>query len=195
MAAPQYSPGTLGNFVATGTSLAAAGNFAALLDCSPDFEAQLTAGMETGGTVAATAGVTVSAYHTYGAAPATTLTSSTTAGTATVLPVASASGIKLGQYLGVDTELCLVTAVSGLNITVSKTQYAHASSANVYLIEQSPSATVQLSNPTGAAYAINSCYSKTLYLPTSKYWIVYVNLDATNAVTIEGTLDLFTAIQ
>lgn len=109
--------------------------------------------------------------------------------------VGSTAGIQAGQQIIVDTELASITAVSGANLTVASFVRPHASSANVYLVEQAPSATLQLANPSGAAYAINTVYSKTLYLPTSKFVYVMANLDTVNQVTIEATLDLFTAIQ
>lgn len=192
MANPQYSAApNAGNLIASATSLPASGNFCAYFDASTDFEAQISGVMKTGASVSTTAGVTASCYHVYAQ---TTLSAAATAGSSVALSVASAAGIQAGQTIVVDNEIVSVTAVSGTTVTVATLARNHANGAGVYVIEQTPSASVQLASPGGAAYAANTVYSKTLYVPTSRYVYAMANLDATNAVTIEATLDLFTGI-
>jgi hypothetical protein len=182
-----------GNLIPSQTAVAAAGGFGIYLDASADFEAQVTTKFETGSAVSTTAGVVASAYHVYGS---TTL-GAAAAAASTSITVASAAGLLPGQAIALPNELVTIGStytIGSTTVPVSALKYGYASAASVYLVEQTPSASVQLANPTGAAYAASTAYSKTLYLGTSRYFVYLTNLDATNAVTVEATVDLFSGV-
>jgi hypothetical protein len=193
MPAPTYTPGALGNTIASGTSLGASKVLGTLVDLTAAWEGQLHCKMQTGGTVAAVAGVKWEVFHVYGS---TTLSSGAAAG-ATSLAVASAAGLQVGQVIGLKQaganvgETVTISAISGTTLTVSATTNAYAANDLVYLVEQAATTTVQPGSAAGT-YAANTVYSKELYLPQGKYFARATNLDATNAVTIEATLDTLT---
>lgn len=194
MASPVFSAfASPGNLIPSQTSVAKSGGFGALVDASAVFEAQVTTKFETGSAVSTTAGVVSSAYHVYGS---TTLGAAVSA-TATSITVASAAGLLPGQQIALPSEIVTIASTyttGSTTVPVSALQYSYASGASVYLIEQTPSASVQLASPSGAAYAVSTAYAKTLYLGTSRYFVYLTNLDATNGVTVEATLDLFSGV-
>lgn len=191
MASPVYVPAASpGNLIASGSAVAAGGGMGAFLDASAAFEAQLTTKFETGAAAAATAGVVASAYHIYGSTTST-VAIGTTAGP---FAVASTAGMQVGQYVAFPNELVKIVAISGSTVTFSANAYSYPVNFPIYLVEQTPSTSVQLASPTGAAYAASTAYSKTLYLGTSRYFIYLNNLDTTNAVTVEATVDLFSGV-
>ena len=194
MASPVYVPAASpGNLIPSGTAVAKSGGFGAFLDASAVFEAQVTAKFETGSAVSTTAGVVSSAYHVYGS---TTLGAAASA-TATSITVASAAGLLPGQQIALPSEIVTIASTytaGSTTVPVSALQYSYAVGAPVYLVEQTPSSSVQLASPSGAAYAASTAYSKTLYLGTSRYFVYLNNLDATNGVTVEATVDLFSGV-
>lgn len=194
MASPVYVPAASpGNLISSGTAVAKSGGFGAFVDASAVFEAQVTTKFETGSAVSTTAGVVASAYHVYGS---TTLAAAVSA-SATSITVASAAGLLPGQQIALPNELVTIASTytaGSTTVPVSALQYSYAVNAAVYLVEQTPSATIQLASPTGAAYAASTAYSKTLYLGTSRYFVYLNNLDATNAVSVEATVDLFSGV-
>jgi len=193
MAAPTYNPGTLGGVFASGTSLGASKQLGTLIDLTAAWEGQLHCKMQTGASVSATAGVAWGVYHAYAS---TTITGTVNAG-ATTIPVASTTGLQVGQAIGLKQagasvgEIVTISAISGSNLTVGATINSYANNDLVYQIEQTESYRVQPGGTNGS-YSANSVYSKELYLPQSKYYIKATNQDATNAVTIEATLDTLT---
>lgn len=194
MASPVYVPATSpGNLIPSGTAVVKAGGFGAFLDASAVFEAQVTTKFETGASVSTTAGVVSSAYHVYGS---TTLGAAVSA-TATSITVASAAGLLPGQQIALPSEIVTIASTytaGSTTVPVSALQYSYAAGAPVYLVEQTPSASVQLASPSGAAYAASTAYSKTIYLGTSRYFIYLNNLDAANGVSVEATVDLFSGV-
>lgn len=197
MASPQFSAiATPGNLIASQTAVAAGSAYGVYYDASAVFEAQITAKFETGSavsTVAGGAGVVASAFHVYGS---TTLSAAASA-TNTSITVASAAGLLPGQAIALPNELVTIAStytIGSTTVPVSALKYSYASAAPVYVVEQTPSASVQLASPSGAAYAASTAYSKTLYLGTSRYFIYLNNLDTTNAVTVEATVDLFSGV-
>jgi hypothetical protein len=189
---PNYTPattGNIGNLVALGTSLPGGKNFAREIDASAVFEMQVTCHSRLGSNATAPVGVRFDFYHQVGTK--TNLTASASAG-ATSLAVASANGIEINQSICVwdatnGGEMVTVTGVSGLSLTCNATRLAHTSSAEVYIIEQIPSLSVQPA-PIGA-YVANTVYSKTVRLDTSVWVCVANNTDSTTAVTIGLTHD------
>lgn len=190
MASPIYAAETAANAL-TGTVLSASKTIGALLDASLDFEAQVTCYALSGGALAATTGVKFEFYHVY---LGTTMTNvgGISAG-ATSMTVTSAAGMRVGGKLALwdsgnlKGEIVSITSVSGTTIGISATTYAYAQNANVYLIETSPSFT-NTPAPSSGSYQLNTLYAKTIYLPTSKYFMLATNLDASNSWTVEGTV-------
>jgi hypothetical protein len=198
MVAPIYvGAAAAGNLVATATSLAAGKNVGAPLDASAWFETQVSCSMQTGGTVAATAGVKWEFYHYY----ATTTTTGTLTAGFTSVPVTSGAKIQNGQKIIIYDatnlgELVTVTSGGGTaTLTTSAGNTNHTNPATVYIVEQTPSIVVQPGPASGTSYSTNTVYSKTVYCPTTKYFVLATNLDVTNAVTIEATHDDVTGIQ
>lgn len=196
MASPVSSAlGTPGNLIASGTSVAAGKTAGAQLDASAIFEAQINGKAISPGTLGSTPLPSVAAYQYY----AETTLSAAVAQGATSLTVASAAGIVVGQSIAlVNTapspgEIVTVTAISGTTLTVAATQFAYASAATVLLIEQTPSTSVQLASPTGAAYAVSTPYSKNVDIDTGRYFVVVANGD-TAAWTCEMSLNTWTGV-
>jgi hypothetical protein len=198
MVAPIYvAAANAGNLLTTGTSLAAGKNVGVPLDASNLFEAQVSCFMQTGGTVASTAGVKWEFYHYYAT---TTTTGSLTAGFTSV-PVTSGAKIQNGQKIIIYDatnlgELVTVTSGGGTTtLTTSAGNTNHTNPATVYIVEQTASIVVTPGPSSGTTYSGNTVYSKTVYAPTSKYFVLATNLDVTNAVTLEATNDNITGIQ
>lgn len=195
MAAPTYTQGGPGSLL-TQTGLGASKNMGVFLDASIIFEAQVTCKEFTGATTpSATSGVKFEAYHVYGA---TALTNGGAAGQTSVT-VGSATGIQVGQPIAIGSgptgEVRTVSAVAGSTLTINATQYAHGTTDPVYLIEQTPTASVQPGPASGSTYAVSTVYSKTLYLQTSQYFVLATNLDATSATyTVEMDVDKITTV-
>lgn len=194
MSAPATTLGTIGNLIAAATSLAAGKNIGAPMDASALWEAQVSAIMLTGGTVATTAGVVVAAYKTRGSKPGspnTTLNGTVTAGSTTSIAVVSAAGIQAKQLIAFYSpsnkkgELVVVTSISSNTLTIPTTAFSYASGDEVYLINMQPNVQTQLAPTTVTAYSTATCYgAPSLLLPTGVWWIAATNLDATNAVTV-----------
>ncbi len=185
MAAPSMTLGSPGNLLAQ-VALGASKNMGVYLDVTTIFEAEPHCKLFTGATApSATAGVKWEAYHVYGS---TTLNGAIAAGVTSVV-VTSATGVQVGQRIAIGGaagtgEVVTVSAVAGTTLTVSATQYAHGASDPVYLIEQTATASMQPGPATGSTYAANTCYSKTLYLQTTRYFLLATNLDATSATSM-----------
>jgi hypothetical protein len=189
MTAPFLTQGTHGNVVATGTSLGAGKTGAVFYDASPYFETQMTIAFATGGVIAATLGCTFEFYCVYDTG--TTISSNIAAGAASVT-VGSGTGVTANQriFLAGNTaptgEIVTITNVAGNVLTISPvTQYAHNSGNAVKLIEQSPTHLYTPAGYLGAAYAINTPYSKTQFIGPAQWVVQFKNLDVTNAITVE----------
>lgn len=195
MAAPVMAAmPSAGNLIAS-ASLAASSNFGALVDASAQFEAQVDISDTTGGTAAATSGVSISAYHVF--AQTTTTGTTTNNGTAlsaagTSVTVASATGIHVGQQIAIENEIVTVSAISTNTLTISALKRSHSNGVAVYLITQTPPTT----GPTLGQNltAANTTYSAALFLQTGTWYVSLTNTDATNAVTIEGTSRAITGV-
>jgi hypothetical protein len=166
-------------------SIAASSERAVPYNISTKFEAHVTCHSQMGGTVAATTGVRFEVYQYYGS---TTTTASSSAG-ATSISVASATGIVKGARLGIwdatnGGEILEVSNVSGTTLTVAATKYNHTNGANVYVIETTPTITVQ-PGPNSGNYAADKVYSKMIQFGTGLWFVRAVNLDASNAHTVE----------
>lgn len=186
MASPVYSsPASPGNLIASGTSIAAGNSVGAFVDASAWFQAIITPKFLAPATLGTTPLATCSAYDAYAE---TTLSAAASSG-ATSISVASAAGITVGQQIALPSEIVTVSAVSGTTLTVSALVGTYSSGASVYLIEQTPSASAQV----GSAYAVNTVYSKSIYLDTARYFIALTNGD-TVAWTGELTLNSWTAV-
>ena len=190
--APNYSPaasGQIGNIIALGTSLPGGKNLAHQIDASAVFEMQVTCHSRLGSNATGAVGAKFDFYHQVGTK--TNLTASASA-SATSLAVASANGIEVNQLIVVwdatnGGELVTVTGVSGLNLTCNATRLAHTNTADVYVIEQIPTFSIQPAPLAG--YVANTVYSKTVRLDTSIWVCVITNTDSGTAITIGLTHD------
>jgi hypothetical protein len=193
MAAPTYTPGTVGN-VLNAVPIAAGKNAAALVDLSTVLGGALDCSMATGAPPP-TAATTFAAYrvHAAGAAGNTNLSAGVTAG-ATAIGVNSAAGIGKGQKIAIVTaaglvgEAVTVASVSGTALTLSAgTTGAYSAGDLVFLIEQTASGGTVAP---GSSWAANTTYGTSIYPPSAWVWIVQAsNGDATNSVTVTVTLD------
>jgi hypothetical protein len=142
-----------------------------------------------GSNATGTVGARFDFYHQVGTK--TNLTSSASSG-ATSLAVASTNGIEINQIIAVwdainGGELVTVTGVSGLSLSVNATRLAHTSTADVYIIEQIPTFTIQPA-PVGG-YVANTVYSKTVRLDTSMWVCAITNTDSGTTITVGLTHD------
>jgi hypothetical protein len=194
MTAPKLTQGTHGNVVPTATSLAAGKVGGFFYDASAAFETQMTIAFTTGGAISATLGVSFEFYCVYDTG--TTISGNIAVG-ATSVTVGSATGITPNQRIYLDGnaagagEIVTVTNVAGSVLTITATVYAHNAAKAVYLIEQTPTHLYTPAGYLGAAYVINTPYSKTQFIGPAQWVVQARNLDSVNAVTWEvsaGTL-------
>jgi hypothetical protein len=184
MASPTFSPGSVGNLIASIT-LAPSKTVAAFLDLSTCVEGRVTCELVVGST-APTAPTTFGAYPVY--APPTTLTGSVSTG-ATSLAVATAAGIHPGQKICLQQasgsllgEIVSVSAISGTTLTVSATINSYSTSDDVYLITQTPTFAVT-PGPTQGNFSATTDYSTTMALGPGQWVVSPSNGDATATVT------------
>lgn len=194
MAAPTYSAGTIGNVLASGTSLAHGANIAVLIDLSTKVGGAIGISMSTGGTPP-TAATTFALHRVQGATAAgnTTLSAAVT-GPASTIDVVSGTGIIAGQSLALISattgigEVVTTSSISGTTVTLTgNTENSYASGDKVFLIEQTASGG---SSAPGSGWVLNNTYGTTLYPPAAWVWILHaINTDTAEAVSVCATLD------
>lgn len=185
---------TAGNLYAA-ASLAAGKNVGVFYDTSAWFEAALDVRETTGSSAASTSGVSISCYHVY----AGTTTTTTITGTSTTsITVASATGLAAGMKAFICNssgvgELLSITSISGTTLTVTAPNNSYSGTTSIYLISQ----TALVTGPTLGQNltAGNTTYGAAVILSTERWMISLVNLDATNAVTVELTACALTGVQ
>jgi hypothetical protein len=192
MAAPTYSAGTYGGVISA-VSVAHGATTAALVDLTTKMDGALLCKILTG-TSPITVATTFKLYRitcATAAASNTTLSASASAG-ATSLSVNSATGISKNCVIAVVTasglvgEIVTVSTVSGTTLTVTATINAYSTNDLVFLIEQTPTTTVQ----PGTSWSANTEYSVSIYPPLSMLWIIAAaNGDSSNSVTVTVNLD------
>lgn len=192
MSSPVLSFGSIGNVMggAPGQSVAASGNYGVLLNASSAFQTSFIT-KETSSS-APTSTTTPDNFLFYSYDVATSITAAVSAG-ALSIAVLSASGISIGDYIGLENERVKVTAVSGNTLTITATQFAHANGAGVYLLKPTP-LTLNL-QMTAANTPVDDGLGIPVSIGPGYYFIVFVNNDTANSRTVWATSMQVTAIQ
>lgn len=194
MAAPTYQPGTAGNIVPEGTSLAAGKAVAALMDFSTILQASVQAKLTTGAT--APTNPTTFNFHKVANATAAgnTLLTANIAAATTSVPVASSAGIAIGEKVALISaatgrgELVTVDSTTSTTLTLGAgTVNAYSTNDKVFRIDQTPGAA---SIGLGPGVAINTTTSLSRRPDSAWVWILNVtNTDNAQTVTVAASYD------